>query len=100
MYQMAVGLMRDFIDANGVRWTVFEVRRQPVGASGRASYLPDGLSHGWLCFESELGKRRLARFPGDWREFSEHELDTLLHAAQPAARLSRAAEARLHDIDE
>jgi len=80
--------MRAFVDTHGTEWTVFEVKRNVVGASGRPSYLPDGLSHGWLCFESELGKRRLARFPSNWRQFTDRELETLARAAIPA-RVSR-----------
>lgn len=76
--------MRTFVDTHGTEWTVFEVKRNVVGASGRPSYLPDGLSHGWLCFESELGKRRLARFPANWRQFTDRELETLARAAIPA----------------
>jgi hypothetical protein len=88
--------MRTFIDTHGTEWTVFEVKRSVVGPSGRVSFLPDGLSHGWLCFESELGKRRLPRFPSNWRQFTDRELETLVRAATPA-RNSRYGEVDSRD---
>ena len=76
--------MRNFVDSHGTEWTVFEVKRQVVGTSGRSTYLPGGLSHGWLCFESDIGKRRLARFPSEWRRFADQQLEELLEQAQLA----------------
>lgn len=89
--------MRTFVDTHGTEWTVFEVKRNIVGSSGRISFLPDGLSHGWLCFESELGKRRLARFPSTWRQFTDRELETLARAATPA-RATRPGEDQPQDL--
>lgn len=75
--------MRSFRDSNNVEWTVFEVRRQ-VSRADEVS--PLGLTSGWLCFESDLLKRRLLKFPERWREFAEPELNQLLHQATPAPR--------------
>ena len=79
--------MRAFRDSSGNEWTVFEVRRQ-ISAKGDWSYLPNGYSNGWLCFENGGGtaKRRLVRFPERWREFADSELEKLLGQAQPAPR--------------
>ena len=77
--------MRVFRDANGIDWTVFEVRRQ-VSSTGELAFLPGGFTNGWLCFESRTAKRRLVRFPERWREFSDTEIEKLLGEALPAPR--------------
>ena len=77
--------MRNFRDSSGSDWTVFEVRRQ-ISAKGDWSYLPNGYSNGWLCFESATAKKRLTRYPERWREFSDDELEKLLGQAQVAPR--------------
>ena len=77
--------MRNFRDASGDDWTVFEVRRH-VSTKGEWSYLPNGYSNGWLCFENATSKRRLVRYPERWREFNDGELENLLAEAQPAPR--------------
>lgn len=79
--------MRTFRDSAGVDWTVFEVRRNS-GVKGDLSYLPSGFNDGWLCFESELEKKRLVKYPGRWRDFGDAELESLLADAQPAPRPS------------
>jgi hypothetical protein len=77
--------MRNFRDASGEDRTVFEVRRH-VSTKGDWSYLPNGYSNGWLCFETATSKRRLVRYPERWREFNDAELENLLAQAQPAPR--------------
>ena len=79
--------MKTFRDSSGTDWTVFEVRRN-VSAKGDWSYLPSGYSDGWLCFESASAKKRLVRYPDNWREFNEPDLERLLQQAQPAPRAS------------
>ncbi|HJQ21441.1 MAG TPA: hypothetical protein VJ867_13920 [Gemmatimonadaceae bacterium] len=77
--------MKNFLDASGTEWTVFEVRRA-VSAKGDWSYLPSGFSDGWLCFECSTAKKRLVRYPERWRELSDEQLVQLLGQAQPAPR--------------
>jgi hypothetical protein len=79
--------MRTFNDSNSGEWTVFEVRRA-VSVKGDWSYLPNGYSDGWLCFESATAKRRLTKYPERWREFSDAQLENLLTQAHPAPRSS------------
>lgn len=43
------------------------------------------LSGGWLCFESENGKRRLAPPPRAWEDASDAELTRLWERADPVA---------------
>jgi hypothetical protein len=79
--------MRSITDSTGLEWTVFEVKKQ-ADASGEArwSYLPEQYGNGWLCFESDISKRRLTPVPPRWREFSDRELVSLLDRAQPVNR--------------
>jgi hypothetical protein len=78
--------MKTFRDSSGNDWTVFEVRRQVSSTKSDWSYLPNGFSNGWLCFENQYSKRRLVRYPERWREFGDVELEKLLVQALPAPR--------------
>jgi hypothetical protein len=77
--------MRVFTDSTGVEWTVFEVKKQGSEKT-QWSYLPEQFGSGWLCFESDLSKRRLSPVPANWRDSSDHELQRLLQQAQPVVR--------------
>jgi len=85
--------MRTITDANGVEWTVFEVKRQG-GPADRWSYLPDEFGNGWLCFESDTSKRRLTPVPASWRESGDAELLRMLHQAKPVNRPTLSSEDR------
>ena len=77
--------MRTIADSTGVVWTVFEVKR--AGGTGEQwTYLPEQFGNGWLCFESNVSKRRLTPVPPRWSEFSDRELEGLLKRAQPVLR--------------
>jgi hypothetical protein len=81
--------MRNFTDSTGTEWTVFEVRRQGNEEDNWA-YLPRGFRAGWLCFESDAGKRRLSPVPDGWRGSGEDELENMLRRAAPVGRNKRA----------
>jgi hypothetical protein len=85
--------MRTITDSTGVEWTVFEVKKQGDGTA-RWSYLPEQYGNGWLCFESDVSKRRLTPVPTRWREFSDRELTGLLDEAQPVNRARPTIEDR------
>jgi hypothetical protein len=102
---------RQFVDESGAEWTVYDVnprvderrmhdrrdsgsdaeaggserraedRRTTVGAirSGR-------LTRGWLCFESEVERRRLQPVPENWHLLSDADLAGLLQQARVAPR--------------
>lgn len=73
--------VRDFMDANGVSWRVWPVTPEALQPRTAAEdYLGD-YGEGWLCFESKVERRRLARFPPDWEAVSEEELCRLLDTA-------------------
>jgi hypothetical protein len=84
--------MRTITDAAGTQWTVFEVKRQ--GSSEKWSYLPEEYGDGWLCFESDLSKKRLTPVPSNWRGLSDPDLIRLLGQAQAVNRPKMQAEDR------
>jgi len=88
--------MRSFTDSTGLEWTVFEVKKAADGAGpdSRWTYLPEQFGRGWLCFESDVSKRRLTPVPPRWRDYSDRELVGLLDRAQPVNRVRPSAEDR------
>ena len=63
----------------------FDRRRTPERRRGpfhRTISVASEYSHGWLCFESEGEKRRLAPVPDDWDEAGPDRLSTWLQAAK------------------
>lgn len=84
--------MRILTDSAGTQWTVFEVKRQS-NSKDRWSYLPEEFGDGWLCFESDVSKRRLTPVPPRWREYGDDELERMLGQALPVNR-PRAKEER------
>ena len=85
--------MRNLTDSEGVQWTVFEVKRQSV-TKERWTYLPEEFGDGWLCFESDLSKRRLTPVPPHWREFGDEELERMLGRALAVNRPRPSVEIR------
>jgi hypothetical protein len=104
--------LRTFVAPDGVEWRVWNVvpslaldeesrqwerRGQDVLAyegperreGDRRNLTPfvnPRLSGGWLCFESENGKRRLAPPPPTWEDAPEEELATLWEHAEPVVQ--------------
>jgi hypothetical protein len=79
--------IRNFVDANGVEWQVWEVtpHESPAGRSGT---LLAAYRDGWLAFESLDGmlRRRLPNFPRDWCKLTDQELEQMLGQAEEARR--------------
>ncbi|MGQ0713120.1 MAG: hypothetical protein ACT4PJ_05240 [Gemmatimonadaceae bacterium] len=69
---------REFVDQKGRRWEVWEVR---PGARGEARPVRAELAAGWLAFESEEEKRRLAPIPSGWNELTPEALAELCESA-------------------
>jgi hypothetical protein len=80
--------MRNFTDSAGNEWTVFEVKRQ-ADEEDNWAYLPRGFRAGWLCFESEAGKRRLSPVPDGWKVLNPPDLERMLRRAAPVVRGGR-----------
>jgi len=85
--------MRTSTDSTGTQWTVFEVKRQG-GKTDRWSYLPEEFGDGWLCFESNVSKRRLTPVPAGWRTMADPDLVLLLGQAQTVNRPKFSSEDR------
>ncbi len=81
--------MREFCDAAGAAWRVF--RATPHTSPGkREKVLPEEFRGGWLVFECDVERRRLAPIPEDWEELTEQELAQLcMQAAVVPARSRR-----------
>jgi hypothetical protein len=80
--------MRNFTDTAGTEWMVFEVRRQENEEHNWA-YLPRGFRAGWLCFESDAGKRRLSPVPDGWKSLDSSELERMLRRATAVVKNRR-----------
>lgn len=74
--------MRTLQDNEGRSWRVWLVRPQSAVLKGAS---PE-LANGWLCFESDSEKRRLAEPPHDWEGISDDELLALLARARVVTR--------------
>ena len=73
--------VRDFVDLNGVKWRVWPVTPSSIQPKTAAEdYLGD-YEDGWLCFESNTERRRLAKYPRNWDTLSDNGLLQLLKAA-------------------
>jgi hypothetical protein len=85
---------RQFVDASGALWAVWDVRPSPprqadgtdaaLARGARAGSIADldsALSGGWLCFESAGQKRRLAPIPSDWDLLPVEDLVNLCERA-------------------
>lgn len=103
--------LREFLDANGVAWQVWDVlpatvdrrhgRERRLGArrtrERRHRHDPQATavlrqSAGWLTFESKFEKRRLRPIPAGWPGQSDADLRHLLEDAEPAPRSNRLIE--------
>jgi hypothetical protein len=82
--------MLNFTDSAGTEWTVFEVRQQGNEEDNWA-YLPRGFRSGWLCFESDGGKRRLSPVPDGWKASNPAELEKMLRRAALVVRARKDA---------
>ena len=82
-------MLRGFTDSTGVEWRVWEVipSRAAIGTSAvtqsRTSLSSTPYANGWLCFESDSEKRRLAPIPSGWELGSPGEISELLLQATP-----------------
>ena len=75
--------IREFVDSNGVRWRVWDVTPERMHPAIASEPSLGEYREGWLTFESETERRRLARVPSDWERLSEADLTSLLEASQP-----------------
>lgn len=77
---------REITDESGQQWRVWDTY---PGRFGGQSIIASGYADGWLTFESEAGKRRLAPVPEGWETREEDALLRLLEAADRVAPAPR-----------
>ena len=80
--------MREFRDEAGTEWRVTLTPRGSDAVS-RDHYLPEAYREGWLLFESNQEKRRLAPVPSDWESMPTEELARLCGKAVPQTARAR-----------
>ena len=68
-------------------------RRRRQGVEEIFGLTHPGFEGGWLCFQAEGEKRRLAPIPPQWTEASDAALAALLARARPAPRSGSAEDA-------
>ncbi len=84
-------MLRGFVDSMGIEWRVWEVvpSRAAIETSprtqSRTSLSATPYANGWLCFESQSEKRRLAPIPTGWEFGNPGEMTMLLSQATPVA---------------
>jgi hypothetical protein len=76
---------REFNDANGVQWEVWEV-------SPTSSVASPNLNGGWLAFQTRTERRRLAPVPRGWDSLPSVGLQRLLSQAVATSTPRRAME--------
>lgn len=83
--------VRDFTDASGRAWSVWEVPAEQLSARSRPGAYAGEYQSGWLAFESADGveRRRLPDYPRDWRELSNERIETLCRSARLVTRRRR-----------
>jgi hypothetical protein len=79
---------REVQDGHGRLWQVWNT--VPTSVAGA---LAEGFAAGWLTFECEEEKRRLAPIPEGWEHAADEHLLALLRDAQPVHRPNRQARA-------
>jgi len=85
--------MRHFRDEAGVDWKVFLTARGSDAVS-REHSLPEAFREGWLVFESQREKRRLAPIPANWESLSDQALAALCTRAVTQTPRPKAAEGK------
>jgi len=68
-------MMLSFTDQYGTSWDVFEVYPREERTASR---VPAAFRDGWLCFQSDLERRRLAPIPLGWRQWDVERLTSAL----------------------
>src|SRR6185503_954296 len=88
-------MLRAYTDSTGVEWRVWDVLPSAGTSDAVAEALSGSLQHtafanGWLCFESDREKRRLAPIPVGWELQEPAFLDQLrLQATLVLSRTQR-----------
>jgi hypothetical protein len=84
-----VGL-REFVDKRGVGWKVWDVTPEGMHPTTVRELFLGDFEEGWIAFESATERRRLPKWPRDWVDLSDAELEALLEQAVPVVRRGAA----------
>jgi hypothetical protein len=81
-------MLRAFTDSTGVEWRVWDILPISGPLEAGADVLSGSLkntafANGWLCFESDNEKRRLAPIPLGWESSESSMLDHWRQQAAP-----------------
>ena len=80
---------REFTDSWGTTWRVWDVTPDVMHPVTRTEEFMSKLQDGWLTFESDSEKRRLAApYPSDWPGYNLKQLEALCQRAAPVIRKS------------
>ena len=74
--------VRDVVDEKGTKWKVWLVSAASINPKTAAEDFLGDYADGWLCFQSDKERRRLARYPQDWDRLPDKEVIRLLKTAQ------------------
>ena len=72
-----------------VEWLVTEISDPALRAISSDRLRMPEYKSGWLLFQSDATKKRLAPYPDDWRSFSPTDLEKLCARAKPATSVLR-----------
>jgi hypothetical protein len=88
--EKAAGI-RDFVDADGRTWHVWEVPPEQLSVRARPGTYAGDFEGGWLAFEAEEGgeRRRLPGYPRDWQQLANDRIEALCREARPVTRRKR-----------
>lgn len=78
-----------FTDSNGVEWLVTEIADPALRSISADRLRMPEFKSGWLLFQSETQKKRLAPYPDDWRSLPSEDLERLCARARPAPTTMR-----------
>ena len=94
--------IREFVDANGALWRVWEVPPEQLNARARPGPFAGDFQGGWLAFESADGseRRRLPGYPRDWYHLANENIEALWRDAQPVTRRKRGTSAETDEPHE
>ena len=83
--------IRDFVDADGKVWHVWEVPAEQLSARARPGTYAGEFEGGWLAFESGDGaeRRRLPGYPRDWHRLPNERIEALCREALPVLKRRR-----------
>lgn len=73
-----------YTDSKGTEWLVTEISDPSMGSIAADRLRMPEFKTGWLLFQSETSKKRLAPYPDDWRSMPADELEKLCAKARTA----------------